>query len=391
MRRSRRTAGLKTFAIVLAAAMGAQCHKDAPAEEKPEPTAVRTEAAAEGAITEWIELQGRVSAPFDRDATLAPLVPGRIVSLGVRVGDVVAAGQVLARIETGTLDDELRTAEAASRRSEADLTFKRGVAKRSNDLVAKGVAAREEAEGAVAAAVAAESALAENQASLATARRRRAWSELTSPFAGIVVRIDRRIGDFVDGTASTPVLEVASADGWEIVASATSVSLQRLRAGQSATIQGLESAQATKDGESNPLGAVVTTIARAVDVTTGAGDVRLRPTDRPANVALGAPVQARIAVRSKPQAMLVPAAAVRLASDGSSEVVVMEGGVAHVRKVETGLVEAGHVEIVSGVKAGERVVVEDPIGIADGAALVEEAAVKKDEGDSPAAKPAGAK
>ncbi|MEO8360256.1 MAG: efflux RND transporter periplasmic adaptor subunit [Vicinamibacteria bacterium] len=381
---------MKTFALVLAAAISAQCHKAAPAEEKPEPTAVRTEAVEEGGITEWIELQGRVSAPFDRDAMLAPLVPGRIVSLGVHVGDVVAVGQVLARIETGTLDDELRTAEAAARRSEADLTFKRGVAKRSNDLVAKGVASREEAEGAEAAAVAAESTLAENQASLATARRRRAWSELSSPFAGVVVRVDRRIGDFVDGTAATPVVEVASADGWEIVASATSVSLQRLRAGQSATIQGLAPTQATEDGEPKPLTAVVTTIARAVDVTTGAGDVRLRPTVRPAHVALGASVQVRVAVRSKPQAMLVPLASVRLAADGSSEVVVMEGGVAHIRQVETGLVEAGHVEIASGLKVGERVVVEDPVGLAEGAALVEEAAAPK-EADSPAVKPAGAK
>ena len=46
---------------------------------------------------------------------------------------------------------------------------------------------------------------------------------MKAPFAGVVVRVDRRIGDFVDGTAATPVVEIAATDGWEIVASASSV------------------------------------------------------------------------------------------------------------------------------------------------------------------------
>ena len=151
-------------------------------DEKPEPTAVLTAVADQGVITEWVELQGRVAPPFDRDATLAPLVPGRLVFLGGRVGERVAEGAVLARVETGPLDDELKSAEAAARRSQADAAFKRGVAARSLDLVSKGVASREEAEAAEAAAVAADSANAEDQAALATARRRRSWAELKAPF-----------------------------------------------------------------------------------------------------------------------------------------------------------------------------------------------------------------
>ena len=365
--------------VALIAVSLTACTKATESEEKAEPTMVKTAPAEEGPITEWLELQGRVAPPYDRDAMLAPLVPGRLVFLAARVGDVVASGQVLARVETGALDDEVKAAEAAVTRSDADLVFKRGVAKRSRDLVAKGVAAREEAEEKDAAATAAESTLAQDHSTLATAKRRRSWSELTAPFHGVVIRVDRRLGDFVDGTGATPVLEFASTDGWEIVASGTAAVLQRLRPGQSAMIGGLDagtsaaSHSGADEGAAKPLAATVATIARAVDPTTGAGDVRLRPASRPSNMALGAPVQVRIAVQSRAKVILVPAAAIRLAADGSSEVVVFEGGVAHIRKVDTGLTETGRTEITAGLAIGTRVVIEDPIGIAEGAALTEEA------------------
>ena len=367
---------MKKMLAVIFAIAAAGCSSSREAEEKPDPTAVKTAIVEEGSISEWVELQGRVSAPYDRDAVLAPQVSGRIVFLHARVGDEVKEGAVLARVESGPVDDELKAAEAAARRSEADLVFKRTVAKRSRDLVAKGVASREEAESADAAAVAAESAAAEDAATLASARRRQAWAELKAPFAGVVVRVDRRIGDFVDGTAATPVVEVAATDGWEIVASATSSSLQRLRAGQTASIVGL-------GGAEEGIQATVIGIAKAVDPSTGAGEVRLAPRTRPEGTALGSPVQVRVAVQSHAKAVLVPRAALRKAADGSTEVVAVEGGIAHVKKIEVGLSESDRVEVVSGLNVGAHVVIEDPIGIADGASLVEEAegAAKEPKGE----------
>jgi RND family efflux transporter MFP subunit len=379
-REGRRVRAAVRGLLAISVAFSAGCGKAAE-EEKPEPASVKTALAEEGAVTEWVELQGKVAPPYDRDATLAPLVPGRIVFLAARVGEMVSEGAVVARVETGALDDQLKSAEAAARRSEADVAFKRAVAKRSRDLVAKGVASREEAESADAAAIAAESVQAEDAASLATARRRRSWAEVTAPFGGVIVRVDRRIGDFVDGTAATPVVEIAATDGWEIVASAASVSLQRLRAGQSASIGGLG---ASADGVT----ATVTGIARAVDPATGAGDVRLRPLSRPPGTALGSPVQVRVAVQAHPKAILVPKASLRMAPDGTAEVVVVEAGIAHVRKVETGFTEGDKVELISGVSAGAHVVIEDPVGIADGARLKEESETddKEPKGKEPAAK-----
>lgn len=365
-----RAAALGLLALPLVVCMG--CGRKE-AEEKPEPTLVRTAVAEEGSITEWVELSGRVTPPFDRDATLAPQVPGRLVQLTARVGELVTEGAVVARVETAALEDEVKSAEAAAKRSEADASFKRIVAKRSLDLVAKGVASREEAESAEAAAVAAESTRSEDASTLASARRRLAWAEVRAPFAGVVVRVDRRVGDFVDGTPATPVAEIASAEGWEVVTSAAASALPRLRAGQAASIAGLT--------QGTEVMASVSGIAKAVDPLTGAGEVRLVPKIRPPGVALGSPVRVRVAVNRHPKSVLVPRAALRMAADGTSEVVMVEGGLAHVRKIEVGLSESDHVEVISGLGAGAHVVIEDPIGIADGAALAEESEAE-DEDDA---------
>lgn len=362
---------MRNRAVVFAFAFGlvSGCGKSGEPEAKPEPTQVKTAAAEEGAITEWIELEGRVAPPFDRDATLSPLVAGRIVELSARVGRSVVAGDVLARIETANLDDELKSAEASVRRSQADAAFKRTVSTRTRGLVTKGVAARQEAEADEAAAIAAEAAQSEDAAKLALAKRRREWSELKAPFDGVIVRVDRRVGDFVDGTPGTPVAEVAALDGWEVVASATPSTLGRLRVGQHAMALGL--AVKNAEGQDEGIGAAVTTIARAVDPATGIGDVRLTPQSRKLNVALGAAVRVRVSTTTHGKAVLVPAAALRAAPDGSAEVVVVKDGRAHVIKVEVGLTEEGRVEILSGLAKGEKVVVEDPLGIADGAAVHE--------------------
>ena len=123
MRHWRFEFAVRASLLSLLAGLATGCGPGKQAEEKPEPTAVKTAVTEEGPITEWVELQGRVTPPYDRDATLAPLVPGRIVFLAARVGEMVSEGAVLARVETGALDDQLKSAEAAVRRTEADVAF----------------------------------------------------------------------------------------------------------------------------------------------------------------------------------------------------------------------------------------------------------------------------
>ncbi len=325
---------------------------------------VRTARVETGPITEWIRLNGRIAPPPDGDATLAPLVPGVLVAAPVREGQSVRTSEVLARVESATLDDSLRAAEAAGRRAEAEAAFRRSAATRTRSLVEKGVASRQDAEADESAAVSAEAALAETSSALATARRRRGWSDLRAPFNGVVVRVFRRAGESVDGTPATPVIQIASASGAQVAAEATGEMLTRLKPDQPAEV-------AVRGSSGAPLRAHLLRIARAVDATTGSGEVRLAFEAAAPALPFGLPVEVRAAVDHRDRATLVPARALRRDEAGKTEVVVMDQGKAVIRAVVTGLTDGDRVEVVSGVSPNESVVVDDPVGLTEGTALRE--------------------
>jgi multidrug efflux system membrane fusion protein len=331
-------------------------------EEKPaEATAsVQVAAAEKGAIRAWVELFGRVVPPPDRDAIMAPQVSGVLLMEIVREGDLVKKGDVVARVDAEPLKDAFAAAEAAERRAAADAEYRRRAAVRTRGLFEKGVASGQEAEADEAAAVGAEATLAEERSTLALARRRLSWAELRAPFDGVVVKVLRRAGDTVDGTPATPVVEIASPTPIQVAADATAEALRQVANGQRAEIT-------THDQTAITLPAKVLRAMQSVDPATGAGEVRLGFDDPKAALVLGTSVSIRVAVREKPDALFVPASAIRRGPDGEAQVVVVDGTTARVRAVEVGLAEQARVEIVSGLAPGERVVVDDPVGLVDGA------------------------
>lgn len=79
------------------------------AEEKPEPTLVRTAVAEEGSITEWVELSGRVTPPLTGTRLSRRRSPGGSCTRrpGGRDGRGGRPGRG-ARIETAALEDEVK-------------------------------------------------------------------------------------------------------------------------------------------------------------------------------------------------------------------------------------------------------------------------------------------
>lgn len=356
-----RRLGAAAFALPTLFAIACSREAEAPASR---PTQVRTARVTTGPIAEWVRLYGRITAPPDRDATLAPQVAGVLLSVSVREGESVKKDALLARVDAAPLDDAVRAAEAAARRAEAEEAYRKSAAERTRSLVDRGVASRQDAEADEAAAVSAEAGQAEAASALATARRRRAWAEVRAPFEGVAVRVLRRAGDSVDGTPATPVVQLASPEGEQITAEATAEALTRIASGNPAEIEMTGAARA-------PIEARVLRVGRSVDGATGTGTVRLAFQTGGADFALGLGVVVRIAVARHEGAIQVPARAIVRGEGGVTQVVVLDRGKAAVRTVTTGLHDVDRVEIVSGLAAGDAVVVDDPVGLSDGMALEE--------------------
>ena len=211
------------------------CQKSEPQAE-PTKRRVRCAAVTSMTVADTIQLTGTIAALPDRDAQVAAQVPGRIVKVLVREGDVVKAGQLLARVDDGPLGDDARAAQASLARTDAEVKNAEATATRVQRVFERGIAARQEVDDAVARAEAARATRSEADATARRATRQLGRAAVTSPLAGTVVKVFRRPGELVDGTPGTPIVEIADPSRLELVADTTASDLVRARVGQPAVI-----------------------------------------------------------------------------------------------------------------------------------------------------------
>jgi multidrug efflux pump subunit AcrA (membrane-fusion protein) len=110
-------------------------------------------------------------------------------------------------------------------------------------------------------------------------------------------------------------------------------------------------------------------ISRPAAVDPGTASVPIRLSFAVPDIApIGTPVQVTINAEEHRNVVLVPTAAVIREADEAA-VFVANGEKAERRVVTTGLADAEHTEIVSGVKAGEPVIIKGQAGLPDGATI----------------------
>lgn len=122
-----------------------------------------------------------------RQVALAFDLGGRLESLQAEVGDAVAAGQPLARLDTRRLAARRAELEAALREAEASLVFAEGDAGRQRTLAQRGSASAQARDRAVAEAQVARARHDSLAAQLESLAVDEADSLLRAPFAGVVV------------------------------------------------------------------------------------------------------------------------------------------------------------------------------------------------------------
>jgi hypothetical protein len=178
--------------------------------------------------------------------------------------------------------------------------------------------------------------------------------QVRSTFEGVVTRIWRGPGALVDGTAATPIAELAATRAAEFGADATERQLRDVRAGQSATVR--------LASEDEPLQGTVLARSTALDPATGLGVVRIGLDGAsPPMLGLFGTVTVKLATRDG--VLVVPADAMRGASADGAEVVVCKEGKAEVRSVTLGWRDDKQVEIREGLNDGDRVAVDHVMGL----------------------------
>lgn len=188
------------------------------------------------------------------------------------------------------------------------------------------------------------------EAALVKARSQRAAADLTAPSAGVVGSIA-----LSPGGSSTPgsgiVLVTPSAV--EVTVSVPLANLPSVAVGQRATV--------TPAGAVPVTGAVasIAMLPNSTNATSPAYDVVVSVPEAGDTLATGAKASVVISTSRVDDVLTVPVSAVTTVATGTGSVGVLKDGVVSSATVRTGVVGQGRVQILSGLTAGQTVVLAD--------------------------------
>lgn len=294
-----------------------------------------------GAGAAGFELEGRIEAV--RQATLAAQVPGSVLQLAVKAGDRVAAGQLVARIDERDLQAGLARGDAGVAQAEAQARNARLHAERTRELRRQGFVSQAALDVAETDLQAADAALAQARAARSQAALARGFASVTAPFAGIVLATHLEQGDLAAAGRPVATVYVPGQLRASVPVSASRAALAR---------------SAREVQVALPDGRWVTPLRRAelpgADAVSQTVEWRL---DLPADAALqpGHAVRVRFAAAAAgPERLAVPAAALLRRGELTAVYVQQDGGFV-LRAVRVGAERGGRVEVLAGLKAGERI------------------------------------
>ena len=350
---------MKRFCLVvpIVSLLVAGCRGGAAEETPPPPVEVHCVAPKPEPVDEVVALRGRIEPPPGGDLPVASQVAGRVVTVAVQEGQHIASGDLVATVDDAASRDAVRQADATIAQARAAEANARTTLERTRALVARGIAAKQELDDSSAREDAAAANVNAAMATLDLARRTLGRVQVRSSFAGTVTRLWRGPGALVDGTAATPIVQLAAQGAADFVADATERELFRVREGQKA--------QGTLAGSGGAFDGVVRSRSTALDPQTGLGMVRITITAAQAGVPVGAFGRVVVTLAHRDGVAVLPSAALRGAVADGAEVLVCRGAHALLRKIDVGFRDESRVEVKSGLEPADRVAVDHVLGLDD--------------------------
>ena len=320
------------------------------------PAAVRVVDVDSGAVSSYIRATGTVSSV--RDVRVATSIGGRVDEVHVAVGSTVSKGQRLIRLSSEEAALQLAADELAVVEIDTEITqHERSLSVLRTDFKA-GAEPRERV------------TLAEERLALDRVQRRRAVAKadlsrlrirdsvITAPISGMVTEVDVRPGEVAQ--ASKQMITLIENGTQQILARMEQGDAQQVQPGMVARISldgatGLMAEEKVlriepavrKEGNADFL---------AVWISLTPSPLKLRPNQQ---------VDVRLLVGTRSAVNRIPLEAL-VTTNGKASVWVVEGGRLHSVPLIIGMIGDSHVEVVSGLQAGQTVVVLDGKALKEG-------------------------
>jgi membrane fusion protein (multidrug efflux system) len=356
--------------LLLLAAVGTACggtKADAPpAAETVRSVPVRTATVETRDLAETLSLTGTLDPRFQ--VTVVPEVTARLERVLKTEGDRVSRGELIADLDDADFRLASDRAKAYLAVAEANRAHARAEKDRADSLLKTGGITDKDHLAAQVAVQVTDASHAQAASELAITERQLGRSRIAAPISGRITKRHVEAGTIV--AAGTPIYTIVDDSVFEFRSSVASGDFGKVKVGETVTVTVDALPGFTVEGEVNR-------IAPQVDARSRSFEVIIRVPGRRELVS-GLFARARVKVRDVPGSLTVPPAA--LLRDGSdpakAQTYVVANNKVERRDVLVGVEVPDAVQVTSGLKAGEVVVVDPPSALGPGTQVQVERAAK---------------
>lgn len=320
-------------------------------------------------------------------------IAGYVKAINVDIGDHVRQNAILATLEVPEVQDDVARAKAGVAAAEADIVTARAAVQRANagaDIASlffkriqqvaandRGLVPRQEIDVAHSRELEAAAQLDSARSGLAAAEQKKAQAEseyqravtmmqyatIRAPFNGVVTKRYANTGSMIQaGIASQsqamPVVKLAQNNVLRLVLPVPVTDVAGVRNGQLVDVN-VTSVNRKLQGR-------VTRYADSVQMATRTMDTEVDVPNADGSLVPGMYAEVHLHLAARSDVLSVPLDAVDGIGTNSQQVYVVRDGVVHLVQVKVGLQTPSRVEILSGLHAGDKVIVGRHTGLSDG-------------------------
>jgi RND family efflux transporter MFP subunit len=315
-----------------------------------------------GAAVEELVLPGSIEAYVD--TPIYARTNGYLKRWLVDIGARVKAGQLLAEIETPEVDDQLQQARADLATAEANYEIAKKTATRWNELSQTGNVSKQDADQATGTMNARLAAVESARFNVARLEKLQAFKRIYAPFGGVVTARNVDVGALIDagGGEGRALFHIAHSDRLRVY-------VQVPQAYSREAVPGVEAELTLPEFPGRRFAAKLVRTAQAIDPGTRSMRAEVDVDNPKGDLLPGAYAQVHLKLQASQPALVLPVNTLLFRAEGTQVGVVGPDQRVVLKTVVLGRDFGTEVEVLSGLEAGDAVILNPSDSIGAGTAV----------------------
>ncbi|SPE45264.1 Efflux transporter, RND family, MFP subunit [Candidatus Sulfotelmatobacter sp. SbA7] len=279
------------------------------------------------------------------------------------IGARVAAGQLLAEIETPEVDQQLRQARADLGTAEANLHLAEITSNRYAGLLKTDSVSKQDADNAEGAYAAQKATVQAMEANVKRLEQLQSFEKIYAPFAGVITARRTDIGALIDsggsGGTRTELFHIAQPDRLRVYVNVPEAYSQAAKPGLTADLVLSEFPGRRFEGK-------LVRTANAIDQTTRTLLVEIAVNNPTGTLLSGAYAEVHLKLPGATSTFTLPVTTLLFRSEGLRVATVIDGQHAELKPITVGRDYGSEIEVVAGLTGDEAVIANPPDSIVSG-------------------------